>query len=92
KGYDKFILDAPVLFESGGEKYCKKTVAVISDLEKRIERIIMRDNLTEEEATVRIKAQHSDSYYIDRADLVLYNNGGQRELEDKIMDLINEEL
>ncbi|MGN0477209.1 MAG: L-threonylcarbamoyladenylate synthase [Ruminococcus sp.] len=92
KGYDKFILDAPVLFESGGEKYCKKTVAVISDLEKRIERITLRDNLTEKEAIMRIKAQHSDDYYIDRADFVLNNNSGQKELEEKTISLINGEL
>lgn len=92
KGCDKFILDAPVLFESGGEKYCKKTVAVISSLEKRIERIIKRDNLTRKEAMRRINAQHSDDYYTDRADLVLYNNGEQRELENEIIRLINGEL
>ena len=92
KGCDKFILDAPVLFESGGEKYCKKTVAVISSLEKRIERIIKRDNLTHNEAMRRINAQHSDDYYTDRADLVLYNNGEQRELENEIIRLINGEL
>ena len=92
KGCDKFILDAPVLFESGGEKYCKKTVAVISSLEKRIERIIKRDNLTHNEAMRRINAQHSGDYYTDRADLVLYNNGEQRELENEIIRLINGEL
>ena len=92
KGYDKFILDAPVLFESGGEKYCTKTVAVISDLAKRIERITLRDNLTEKEAMMRINAQHGDIYYIDRADFVLHNNSGQRELEEKTISLINGEL
>ena len=81
-----------MLFESGGEKYCKKTVAVISSLEKRIERIIKRDNLTHNEAMRRINAQHSDDYYTDRADLVLYNNGEQRELENEIIRLINGEL
>ena len=81
-----------MLFESGGEKYCKKTVAVISSLENRIERIIKRDNLTHNEAMARINAQHSDDYYTDRADLVLYNNGGQIELENEIIRLIKEEL
>lgn len=92
KGCDKFILDAPVLFESGGEKYCTKTVAVISDFYKRIDRIILRDNLTHNEAMTRINAQHNDSYYIDRVDFVLNNNSGQRELEEKTISLINGEL
>ena len=65
---------------------------MISDLAKRIERITLRDTLTEKEAMMRINAQHGDIYYIDRADFVLHNNSGQRELEEKTISLINGEL
>ena len=94
-GFDKFILDAPVLFESNGQRFCNKTLAIISILETRKNRIIKRDNLTPEEAMQRINAQHSNSYYTSKADYVVENNGNFQDVQDKIallIDNINKEL
>ena len=88
KGFDKFILDAPVLFESRGERYCSVTIAVTAELDIRIERIMCRDNLTREEAMVRINAQQSNDFYIKRADYHIENNGEQSETEQKICKII----
>jgi dephospho-CoA kinase len=43
-------------------------------LEKRTERIIKRDNITAEQAEIRIKNQKSDEFFIANSDYVIYNN------------------
>jgi dephospho-CoA kinase len=68
------VIDAIALFESGLSDLCDTTVAVIADKSLRHKRIMARDNLTEQEAWMRINAQKSDEFYIENADVVIYNN------------------
>lgn len=70
----KVLLDAPTLFESGINEICFKTVAVLSDSDIRLKRIIKRDNLTEEQAKLRMSAGKSDDFYKQNADYIIYNN------------------
>lgn len=86
------LLDAPTLYESGLDKKCDVTVAVLADVSERTERIIRRDGLTLNEARLRISAGKPDSFYLERADKILYNNGDFKsflndanELFDKII-------
>lgn len=92
KGYDKFILDAPVLFESKGERFCRKTVAVVANKENRIKRIMERDNLSYNEAMLRINAQNNDEYYLSRADFTLNNDKSLEDLKIQTENLIEKEL
>jgi dephospho-CoA kinase len=73
------LLDAPTLFESKIDNICFKTIAVLSDKEIRIKRIIARDNLTEEEALTRISAGKTDNFYKEYANYVVYNNKTEEE-------------
>lgn len=73
------LLDAPTLFESKIDNICFKTIAVLSDKEIRIKRIIARDNLTEEEALTRISAGKTDNFYKEYANYVVYNNKTKEE-------------
>lgn len=68
------LLDAPTLFESGINEVCFKTVAVLSSVDIRLERIIQRDSLTENQARLRISAGKNDNFYKENADYILYNN------------------
>ena len=78
------IIDAPVLFESGFDKKCDVIISVISDLEKRIERIIKRDNITKEQAETRIKNQKSDDFLIENSDYVIYNNSDRNNIDIQV--------
>ncbi len=69
------IIDAPLLFESGAHKLCDKIVSVMASEEIRRERIIKRDHIDEKDADIRIHSQKCDSFYIERSDYVLYNDG-----------------
>lgn len=83
---DIFVIDAIALFESGLSDLCDVTVAVIADRDVRCERIMARDNLTKSEAIMRMNAQKSDEFYIENADFVIYNNGG--DIEEEIRQII----
>ena len=73
------LLDAPTLFESGLDNICFKTIAVLCDKQTRLNRIIKRDNLTEEQAVTRMNAGKDDAFYIENADYIIYNNNGEGE-------------
>lgn len=73
------LLDAPTLFESGINEICYKTIAVLSNKKNRLARIIERDNLTEEEALLRMSAGKNDDFYLKNADYIIYNNDSQEE-------------
>lgn len=87
---DKVLLDAPTLFESGMNKICYKTVAVLSDVDTRIKRIIKRDNISAEDALLRIKAGKSDEFFINNADYVIYNNDMENNFLSEGKALLNE--
>ena len=80
EGRRYILLDAPTLFESGADKLCVKTIAVLADQKLRKERIMERDGLSAEAADTRISAQNPDSFYRRQCDYVLHNNGTREQL------------
>ena len=88
-GQKRILLDAPTLFESGANRLCDKTLAVLADEELRKKRIMERDGLTEAEALRRIKAQHPASYYRTKSSFTLRNNGTAEQLEKDAQPLID---
>ena len=70
-------VDAPLLFEADVPKKCSLdfTIAVLSRKDLRVNRIMERDGLLEEEALQRIESQPSDAFYKERATYILENNG-----------------
>lgn len=79
-------IDAAALLESGIEY--DRLLVVLADARLRRKRIEMRDKLTREQATDRIRAQKADSYYAQHADFIIYNNGKQEELEEAVNHVI----
>ncbi len=68
------IIDAPLLFEAGLEKNCDYVVVLVAKEELKIQRICERDNIDEQTARSRLRIQHQDSYYTEKADYVIENN------------------
>lgn len=72
---NNIAIDAPLLFEANLDKLCDITVAVISEsLKEQVNRIIKRDNISEEEATARIRAQQTNDFYIENCNYKIINN------------------
>ena len=64
---------AIALFESGLADLCDFNVTVVAPKEIRLERIMKRDNITEEKALERINAQKDESFFTSQSDFVLWN-------------------
>ena len=87
---DNVLLDAPTLFESGVNEICSKTVAVLSDKDLRLKRILARDNITTEQALLRINAGKSDDFYKEKCDFVIYNNTDENTFDSEFLSLLKE--
>lgn len=80
------VIDAPLLLESGLDRDCDFVISVLADAELRSRRISQRDDISLEAANLRIRSQKSDSFYIDGADIVIYNNGDEDQLRASLLD------
>ena len=78
-------IDAIGLFESGLDKLCKPTVAIIAPVEARVQRLMTRDGIPEEYARSRIAAQHDESWFRERCDQILENNGTEMQFREKCL-------
>ena len=72
---DLVAIDAIGLFESGLAELCDVTVAVTAPEADRIRRLMARDGISEEYAQKRIQAQHDDSWFREKCDYTLHNDG-----------------
>lgn len=71
EGVKAVVLDAPQLFESGENQICDFIIAVTAPEPLRIERIMKRDQISEESARLRANAQKSETYYKEHADILV---------------------
>ena len=71
---DCILLDAPTLFEAGVDKLCRVIVAVVSDEELRLERIMERDDISREETLKRFSSQHDEAFFREHCDYVIDND------------------
>lgn len=86
QGANKLIYDAPLLFESNSHKLCDTVVVVVADKQDRINRVKLRDNMSQSELSDRINRQHEDSFYTQKADYVINNDST---LDDLIQNTLN---
>ena len=68
-------IDAIGLFEGNLAPLCDVTVAVTAPEEARVKRLMLRDDISEDYARRRIRAQHREDWFRERCDYVLSNNG-----------------
>lgn len=89
RGETVVFLDAPTLFESGGDKLCDKIVSVVAPVKLRAGRIKSRDLLTDDEARARIGAQQKNKFYTERSDFVIENNSDISALRVLVMEMLD---
>ena len=78
-------IDAIELFDGGLSELCDVTVAITAPEEDRIERLLARDGISYEHAALRIRAQKPESYFREKCDYVLENNGTQEDFQEKCL-------
>ncbi len=82
----------PLLFEVGWNYMFDKIIMVASDEKIRLKRLMQRNNLSEQDAYLRINSQMPQDEKIKRADFVIYNNTNyidlRRQLNTILLQLI----
>ena len=78
-------IDAIGLFEGGLAELCHVTVAVTAPAEVRVQRLMKRDNISEDYARSRIAAQHDEGWFRQRCDWILENNGTEMQFREKCL-------
>lgn len=82
------VIDAAVLLDTPLKELCEKIVCVTADKQSRVSRIMLRDQLTRQQASARIEAQGE----ILQGDVILENIGSLEELKEKAKALYQDLL
>lgn len=82
------VLDCAVLLKPAFRRMPDEIWYIAAPSEKRAERIMRRDRLSEEEALTRISAQLSETEMEREADRIIINEGSIEELHAKIAEAL----
>lgn len=83
-------IDAIALFEGGLAELCDVTVAITAPVEDRVQRLMIRDNISEEYARKRIAAQHDENWFRSRCDYILENNDTKKHFYEKCLAFLRQ--
>lgn len=84
-------IDAIALVESGLSRLCDVTVAVTAPEDIRVQRLMLRDGITEEYAKNRIAAQHNVQWFREHCDYVLENSGTKMQFAKKCIAFLSKQ-
>ncbi|WP_342319658.1 dephospho-CoA kinase [Corynebacterium mayonis] len=84
------VYDMPLLVELGLDKAMDFNVVVHTDVEVRVRRLVDKRGLEQEDVRNRIARQISDDQRRARADVVIDNNGSEKELQEQISQLVQQ--
>jgi len=79
------ILDVPLLFQSGMDRMCTMTLALLAGRRHAESRIAQRDGISREAIAMRLGSQPGQQYYIRRCDLTLKNEGSADDFEKAVL-------
>jgi dephospho-CoA kinase len=90
EGKQAIILDIPLLFESKLTHMVEKTILVYVKRETQLQRLIERNQLTEDEANARINSQMPLEDKLTLADKVIDNNGTLAHTKEQLFRILTE--
>lgn len=85
------VIDAPQLFESGLNEICDIVISVIAPIEILVQRIVRRDNISEDDARLRLASQHDEQFFIERSDYIIRSDSTLDFLNNQVMNIIIKE-
>lgn len=84
------IVEAPLLFEAHLEDMMDKIIVVYLNREEQLKRLLLRNNLTREEAIQRIESQMPLEEKLSRADYVIDNCFSLQQTKKKVLQVWKE--
>lgn len=88
QGHPVIIMDIPLLFESRLQSFVDKVLVVTVTEPTQLERLMSRNDFTQEEAKLRIQSQLPLSVKEQGADAVIYNNGTIEETKQQLIKIL----
>lgn len=88
-GHRIVVLDVPLLLETGWDRMVDAVWLVYIDRQTQIQRLMARDNLTQQQAKARIASQMSLEAKKQRADAVIDNSGSPEDTQLQVEALWN---
>ena len=89
-GFKVIVLDVPLLFEAKMDRWTKPIIVVWVDSETQLQRLMLRDRTSKDDAQNRVDAQMSLDLKRTRADIVIDNTGSQEDLKEKFKSVLFE--
>lgn len=80
QGYDRVVLDIPLLFETGLYRWMSYSIVICASTTTQLRRMQMRDAMPADQANARIAAQMPMAIKCARADVVIDNEGEMDDL------------
>ena len=87
KSAQTVVLMIPLLYEAGLTDFCSEIWLVDCDEDQQLQRLMLRNALTREEAQARITAQWPLSQKRELADVLIDNRGTKQQLEEQLKSL-----
>jgi dephospho-CoA kinase len=81
------VLDAALLVETGYHRNMDRLIVTYAEPEQQVERLMLRDKFTREQAMARIQSQMPLSEKRGHADYVINNTGSREDTERQTRDL-----
>ncbi|KAJ3429076.1 bifunctional coenzyme a synthase-related [Anaeramoeba flamelloides] len=90
KGTELVILDVPLLIEVGLNRFVHQTLLVYVDKDTQIQRLIQRNELTNEQALSRVNSQMELVKKKDYCNFVIDNSGSREQTQKQVDRFFNE--
>ncbi|CAM8950077.1 unnamed protein product [Rhodiola kirilowii] len=90
KGWKVIVLDIPLLFEAKLDRWTKPIIVVWVDPNTQLNRLMVRDSSSENDARNRINAQMSLDLKREKADIVINNTGSLDDLNEEFRKVLFE--
>jgi len=84
------LLDIPLLFESGWDHFCDKTICVTASKQTQETRALKRKNMTRSKLKAILSRQMSDKAKRQRADIILSSEMSKKDMRQQIKKIWNE--
>ena len=89
-GTTTVVYDAPQLFESNADVICDEIISVAAEKSVRLERICKRDNISKENALMRMNSQLDEEFFRENSDYIIENNSDLSSLNIQLEGLLKQ--
>ena len=86
--YKYIIKEVAIIFETKTQDKFDKIILVKAPKEERVNRIVVRDNCSRQDAVDRISNQIEDKYKVDKSDFII-DNINLKDIPNKVLEIHN---